>query len=468
MGLFGISRKELRREIDGLKAMLSSTGRYDMQTNTIVWNAGSDSQRIKDGYQANALVYSIIQGIAGHVTRPEWGEYAVKDSRKAKEYRRYKSSLKSVTGRDFRVISEMKEAAFEKVDGHWEKLFKYPNATQTWGELTTDELIFFLCTGNAITGAIRLDTGLNAGLPQELFTIPASLTQIWATSKYPAAVSKYVLQIGTQHEYSADDVCHFKFAAVDYSANGSQLWGMSPLQAAAHLLTESNYASEASAKAFNNTGTGKIVFIDDQRLTYEQARAATDIMKEKWNNEHQKGKDNFRATQFVGAKLGVADVGLSPVDLDIIKAKGLHKEDMCAVYQYPPVLLSPDNSALNNIKTARKEVISGPVMRFLIAKRDAYNRKYALWGGDKNRHLDFDIACFTELAEEHTERAKLLNMVPAKLREYYQYTDREIPEGVSDEELNMWVIPGNLKITDDPTDGAGLDVNLNNNGVNDY
>jgi phage portal protein BeeE len=455
--------KAITSELTHAKALLKQVARFDLGANTIVWSGGDDNKRIKDGYQANHLVYSIINKLKNHVLRPEWGVYRVKDAKKHKDYLRYKSSLKTVYGKGFQQMVEMKESSLERVQhDNWDKLFIYPNHTQTWGELTVDELIFFMITGNALTGSIRLQNGLNAKKPQQLFTIPTNLVTVKSDGFFPAAAAEYVLQLGKQIPFKREDVIHFRFASVDYGINGNQLWGQSPLQAAANILTESNKAGEANVKAFNNLGAGQAVFIDEPTVSFAERDAAKNQMKESWSNEWT-GVENNRATKYSSLKLGSVPLGLSPVDLDIISAKGVLRDDMCSVFDFPPVLLSPDNSAYNNYRTAIKAAIQGPVLAFLQQKRDAYNRMNTIfWGGKAGEIIDFDVACFTELAEEETEKLKALNMRPAKLREYYQYGSGEIPEGVTDEDLNTWIMPNNLTANGELFDAAGGDIKINN------
>jgi len=471
--MFGfISKKEQKRQLKAyseqvtgeVKALLRQVGKFDFGYNTIVWNGGDDNKRITDGYQANHLVYSILNKILPYILRPDWAVYVVKDEKQHKDFQRYKKSIKFFEGKEFREFIERKEAAFERVQNDtWDKLFLYPNDSQMWDELTADEFIFRAITGNALTGSILADGGLNNGKPLQLFTVPANLTTLYTDGKFPSTAVKYVLQKGEQIEYGSDRVVHFRYASMDYTTNGSELWGQSPLQAAANLLTESNESSKANVSAFQNRGAKKAVFIDEPNISYDERVAAKDKMKETWNNEWQ-NKDNYNAAQFSSVKLGGIDVGLSPVDLDIIRAKEYHRNDMCAVWDFPPPLLSPDAATYNNYKTAVKALLQGPVLSFLIAKREAYNRKNQVyWKGDKREFIDFDVSCFTELAEEATESMKRLNMRPAMLREYYENSKDPVPEGVTEEQLNMWVIPNSLTLTDDPASiGAGLDLSIGN------
>jgi hypothetical protein len=236
---------------------------------------------------------------------------------------------------------------------------------------------------------------------------------------------------------------------------------MSPIKAASYLLTESNKASQANAKAFNNLGVNKAIFIDEPGLDYETRMAAAKSTKEAWNNEAT-GVEQWKSKYFSSAKIGAVDLGLSPVDLDIIEAKKMHVSDMCMVYNFPVPLLSTDASTFNNFKTAMKALITGPVMKFLNAKRDSYNRMNSTyWGGKPGEIIDYDVACYGELAEDGTEKLKALNMGPATVEEYYRYSDREIPEWLTEDQRRLWIMPGNLTANAELFDAAGGDVKIN-------
>ena len=76
-----------------------------------------------------------------------------------------------------------------------------------------------------------------------------------------------------------------------------------------------------------------------------------------------------------GAKLGWVNMGLSPVDLQLLESEKITLRELCNVYGVNSALFNdPDNKTYNNMKEAKKEMLTQVVLPELVLIRDAFNR----------------------------------------------------------------------------------------------
>ena len=114
---------------------------------------------IKDGYLFNPLVYSIVSFIAQKASSIPWYVYEVKNE---KALSLYKSASPDLA--QFKK-SVVKTKALVQIEDHeLSKVFKTPNALQSWAEFVEQVVGFKLVTGNSYIHCIGPTNGVNAGL----------------------------------------------------------------------------------------------------------------------------------------------------------------------------------------------------------------------------------------------------------------------------------------------------------------
>lgn len=421
--------------------------------------------RIVDGYQANDILYSIINIIIRKAMVPSWGVYKVIDESKAKQYKAIMKNISSSS--DYSQVKDaikLKNESYQKVsDAKLDKLIAMPNELQSWPEMLEEICIFLLTTGNYF-GLVNLlgESGLNSNKPQDLYTMPVPYVKVLASRGFPAKLLGYKFQSNDGIiEYVNEkikNVIHIKYANPDYSM-GNNFIGQSPIQAASDLVTRINRSTVAGAKAFQNMGVDGIVYIDKD-VTMDQGNADLAVeqageLKEKWYSEYQ-GADNVRGTAFSPTKLGYLKIGVSPVDLAIIESEKWDVNRLCNVYQLNPVLLNPESATLNNLKEAYKGLITNAVLPLMAKVRDAFNRQLQTnWGYAKSGLIiDFDIDSFYELHDDMKDKVEWVMKMPITLRAKLTMLDQEIPEGMTEEMLNQVHIASSLQNIEDVMNGA--------------
>ncbi len=430
---------------------------------------------IQDAYQANDLFYSIVKLISNKICLPEWGVYIIKDEKKYRKFKSLYSSLKSATGINgiYQEALYTKDQAVERVsDSKLDKLLKYPNDNQTWDDLLTEACIYYNSTGNIYQAATLLSDGANQGKPQRIFTLPSPNVVIKADGLFPASALEYRFRINAQEiTYSPAEVLHLKLVNPDYSLNGSQLYGMSPLQAARYLVSRTNESTKSGATAFKNMGAGGYMVLDDSQTDPDKSIVQMQLLKDQYNKNHYH-EDNKGGTLFSHLNLKYIPIGMSPADLKIIESEKWDLTRFCNVFGVPTVLMNPERAIQNNMKEAEKSLTTRAAIPFLDMYRDGLNRKLENdWNNKEGRFIDYDPSCFYELQDDMVEKTTWLNnawgiTLKERLEGLGMSTD-----GLSEEELNKRYVPSNLtELSEVGLNGqmSAADAALNKSGLNDY
>jgi HK97 family phage portal protein len=283
-------------------------------------------------------------------------------------------------------------------------LLKRPNYLQGKSEFFQQYYGFKLITGNTFMYSPRIETGANKGKAPELWIMPAQYTEI-VSNGYWDPVSEYRLTIGdVTQRFQAQDVLHDKYPNYEYEY-GEELYGMSPIKAAARVIAKSNDSQIASQKAFQNNGAIGIISSDGDPMgedffTEEQAQQ----LRRGWDKKYS-GANNQNKIAFISSKIKYTNLGISPVDLQLIEDMNWTLQDLCRVYHVPSVLFNDTaGSTYNNMRTARKIAFIDAVAPLVDQFTDEFNR----WLGDAydGVKIKADYSTVPEMQEDRNELAQ--------------------------------------------------------------
>ena len=444
--------------------------------NQIVINPTDSAGFIKDGYEANDIVYSIINIIADKATVAPWGVYKVVDDSSLKQYKAIQNQIVNTKGNVSVLRKEsikLRTKALEPAaDNRLNSLLDYPNKNQSFSEFLREGLIYKLITGNKYITASMLDGGANIGKPGELYHLPSQFTSIISDGMFPATAVEYRVMMGQLITFSKELVLQEKYPSVNFSLLNN-LYGQSPLQAASMLVTRTNEGTKSGATAFKNMGRDGMVFLDDPNVDPSGSLEQMSLTKAQWYQDNY-ASDNKKGLGFSHNKLGFIKFGLSPVDLAIIESEKWDVVRLCSVYGVPPVLLMPDNSTYNNLEQAEKALTTRAVLPHLISMRDSLNRKLQTDWGYKGQNLivDFDLSVYHELQGDNKEMIDYLEKAwwyPLKLK--YELAGMDIPAYLNNEDLEkIYTTRGMVSLSDVGIDAqmGVADAALKKSGLNDY
>jgi HK97 family phage portal protein len=237
-------------------------------------------------------------------------------------------------------------------NGKMISLLNKPNPHQTRGELIEAAISFFLLWGNSYTAGESIDMGLRKGEPLRLDVLPPQWVQIdLGTYFNPIAGYSFYPMLNSGIDYAKEAVYHWKEFNPDFTYSGGHLKGMSRLKPLLKSVTGSVEAYNSLVKAFQQQGAWGILTMLD-----EEGKAET-LNAEQKSQLKSKFKADKKSGDFTISNMDTKwnQLGLTLVELEVLKAIGLFKGNLCDAYNVPSQLLSgSQDRTYSNYKEAEQ------------------------------------------------------------------------------------------------------------------
>lgn len=388
-----------------------STGNYQLLNGRLIPLGDNADSFIKNGYDINDTIYSIINLILDKVRVAPWAVYKIIDESSLKGYQALQQK-RDMSPEDYKKSIDLRTKAFElvKSPGKIGELLKYPNDYESMQDFVANGCGYKLLTGNKCIWGDILPGGANKGMPNKLWVMPSQFVRLMVAGGFPAKILGYEipnLGLTGKSSFTPEEVLHEKYMNYDFSVNGNHLLGTAPLKAAIRRINNSNSALNVATAKFQNGGMEAIIYYDGPNPDGEAAMPQMTALKQKMISEYS-GEANAGKLGVSGYKVGVTQLGYTPVELDIIKAEINNIRFLCNVFGVPSQLLNdPENKSFNNSKEGEKALTSRCALPLLISTRDNLNRKFITdWGMDKNWCIDFNMDVYSELQTDMGETIK--------------------------------------------------------------
>ena len=234
--------------------------------------------------------------------------------------------------------------------------------------------------------------GMNKGAIREMWNIPSQIIRPVAGDRMEPVKGYKYLTSDTIIPY--EQVIHLKYWTPEYF-NGQNLIGLSPIRASLRLVTKSNASFDSSVGALQNQGAFGIISAEkDTGLTEEQADMIERRLQEKVGGPANRGK-----TIITPATLKWQQMGMSPVDLNIIESDRMDLRALCNIYHVPSELFNDAaNKTYSNTKEAGSAVYTNAVLPALNQFRDALNQYIS--GKYPGLYCDYDASMISELQDD--------------------------------------------------------------------
>lgn len=409
---------------------------YTWLGTSVIMQDDNDETYIREGYQRNATIYSIINLITKAATTVPFQIYQVKSESKMKQYKSMTSG--HLDGSAIYRANLLKKSAFELVtDTDLEAVLKRPNPEQSFSSWLQELIAFGKLTGNRYIYGISPETGPNQGKFKQLYVMPSQLIEI-VSGGLMDPIQAYKIMYNGEYLIAPENMCHIKDFNPDYNSTGSNLYGQSPLRAGLRVMMSNNEAVTTGLKYLQNQTSRGMLVSKDGTLNETQAQA----LKDKFRKTYQ-GSNNAGDIVITPKDLSWVNFGLTASDLSLIEQYNGTVKDLCNIYNIPVSLLNnTEASTFNNVKEAKKALYQNAVIPELIKIRDELNRWLVpQYGADL--YFDFDFTAISEMQEE-------VDKLVSQLTAAWWVTPNEKREAMSygkDEEnafMNDYFIPSNL------------------------
>lgn len=347
---------------------------------------------ITKGYAYNATVYSVLNFRSYAAKSIPWLVYKIKNSQKHRQY-------VNINHKEFNLHKTiiLKEQSLEEVEGTpINNLLKEPNPFQSFQDIVEGLFVYRDTTGNAYL--YQVDNPSTKQIIQ-WHILPADETRIVAGG-FLDPVQGYRLDGVFKEMIEPAKVMHWKYFNPIYTTDGKQLYGLSPLAAATRTINSDNEAINNEWASFANEGVKGILTGTDQSFaSSEFTKEQSDILIKKMKKAIDRAKAGEGNIAFNRVPLNYIKIGETPVDLGVLDSRKYNKEILCNIFRIHPSLLSSDASTLNNLKEARKALITMSVLPDMESLRANLNNKIQKSFGAEF-YIDYDIMAIAELQDD--------------------------------------------------------------------
>ncbi|KKN15086.1 hypothetical protein LCGC14_0989610 [marine sediment metagenome] len=330
------------------------------------WMAQNKTALIEKGFMMNPVVYMVVSYITRLASQIPWVLYEVKDEKMLNRF-------KNMDPMDTIRANIWEQKALEIITSNKIlDIWKHPNSYQGQAEFIEQLLGFRLVTGETFMHGTGPLTGDNAGQKHSLEVLPSQMVGIeYGTPQEP--VKDYFWVSDPSIRLTTNDVMQSKYWNPLPLREGG-LHGMSPLLASTKLITRNNDSITASVSALQHMGAMGIMSRHprgtEKDITPTQAEDVQDRYEKNFAGPKRRGK-----VMFVGAPLQWQQIGMSPVDMQIIEQEKMDLRYICSAYGLQSQLFNdPENKSYNNQREAKQSAYTQSVVPVMRSIRDELNR----------------------------------------------------------------------------------------------
>lgn len=356
------------------------------------------SNQLRQGFQSNTNVYSIINRIAE-------------------------------TGADIPIIIEARRPGSEDVkiitEGNFYDFVHIPNPENNYKTFKYQSIVYQLATGNVIQYAI-VPTGFTE-ISEAWNLQPQHMGAETQSEITGPVVTKYIYSPnGGNWSIEPEKIMHLK--KFNPNPEGSNGWlGMSPLQAGFRTLITGNETQTAAASLISNKGSaGMLTSRSDRPLTTNEKNMMDEALKGRIG-----GASEFGSIKVTSGNFDFIKMAMSPSDLKLIEMGVLTLRDLCSLYGAKSRMFNdPNGSSFNNAKQDSKDFYLNAVIPPLENDLDHFNRFYTPGWNEKDGVIytvKLDLSSIDVLQEDQDKKIE-------KSRKRSEII-RETLKGIS---LNFW------------------------------
>ena len=382
----------------------------------------NNSLYIDKAYKATTIVQAIVSQIIQKASEAPPQIYRVKNE---KAFRSYKHAVSSG---NYIVAKAMHVKAFEEMSDHpMLEVYENPNKLYSAKDFRENTMGYLLLTGNAFEYAATTGVGARGRQPVELWNIPSPCVGADFQQSRTKPIKNYTISYDLGNKVPVENMTHLKFFNPISGGQNMQdsFWGLSPLHSARNIMSQKRDADVTQGSLFKNAGPSGVLSGSSSdgfnELTEEQA-----IQLNKAFRDQHMGAHNAGDLIITPASVRWQQIGLSPVDLQLIDFNQEVNKQVARLYGYPQEMLEAASVVANSSEGSLK-FIRQCVAPLLYKYDAAQTQSLRTWYKDNTLVYQSDLEYFTELQPDKGELVKWMRganvFTQAELRRALDYDE---------------------------------------------
>jgi HK97 family phage portal protein len=386
----------------------------------------NDSLYIDKAYKTIPIIQGMVSEIIDKASDAPPQIMRIKNEKAASQYFQASKNITSPNGK--MMMKALRTKAFEQLYDHpILEVFENPNPTMTGKELRESSMGYLLILGNAIEYNLSPDSGLRKGIPREIWSIPTPCVRPVFSENFRDPLKGYVISYMGEKAIEKAKITHIKYFNPVSSSTAIQdtYWGLSPLRSAHKIISQKLDADVAQGTLFKNMSPAGLIVGNSQEGYGELDETEALNINSHFRKSHM-GVYNAGDILVTPANVRWEEIGLSPVDLQLIEWNKDIERQIARLYKYPDEMLESGgvvaNSEVGVLKFIRNAVY--PVISRFDKVR---TKKLQEWYPDERLVYLSDLDYYPELQPDKKE-------LVAWMRNAGVFTQKEIRTALDYEE----------------------------------
>jgi HK97 family phage portal protein len=386
----------------------------------------NDALYIDKAFKAIPIIQGMVSEIIDKASDAPPQIMKIKDEKAASQYFYAQKNATSPTGKV--MMRALRTKAFEQLYDHpILEVFENPNPTMTGKELREASMGYLLILGNAIEYNLSPDGGARKGIPREIWSIPTPCVRPVFSENFRDPLKGYVISYMGEKAIEKEKITHIKYFNPVSSSTAIQdtYWGLSPLRSAHKIISQKLDADVAQGTLFKNMSPAGMIVGNSQEGYGELDEQEALNINSHFRKSHM-GVYNAGDILVTPANVRWEEIGLSPVDLQLIEWNKDIERQIARLYKYPDEMLESGgvvaNSEVGVLKFIRNAVY--PVISRFDKVR---TKKLGEWYPNERLVYLSDLEYYPELQPDKKE-------LVAWMRNAGVFTQKEIRTALDYEE----------------------------------
>lgn len=308
----------------------------------------NDSLYIDRAYKTIPIIQGMVSEIIDKASDAPPQIMRVKNEKAASQYFYASKNVTSPTSKVMMKALETK--AFEQLYDHpILDVFENPNPTMTGKELREASMGYLLILGNAIEYNMSPDLGARKGVPREIWSIPTPCVRPVFSENFRDPLMGYVISYMGEKAIEKAKITHIKYFNPISSSTAIQdtYWGLSPLRSAHKIISQKLDADVAQGTLFKNMSPAGMIVGNSQEGYGELDETEALNINDHFRKSHM-GVYNAGDILVTPANVRWEEIGLSPVDLQLIEWNKDIERQIARLYKYPDEMLESGGVVANS------------------------------------------------------------------------------------------------------------------------
>lgn len=361
-----------------------------------------DDTYIDKAYKAIPIIQGIISEIIDKASDAPPMIMRIKDRASAKSYYRYSQGMVSKDSKC--AMKALRAKAFEQLDDHdILSVFDSPNQYMTGKDLREASMGYLLLLGNAIEYNASPSSGPRKGVPRKIWSIPTPCVVPKFQSNTSDPLVGYSVSYMDEDIIPREKITHVKYFNPISSTTNIQesFWGLSPLRSAVRLISQKRDADIAQGTLFKNMSPAGMI-VGNTADGYGELDEAEALAINKHFKDSHMGVYNAGDILVTPANVRWEEIGLSPVDLQIIDWGKDIERQIARLYKYPDEMLE-SGGVVANSEVGVLKFIRNAVYPVISRFDQARTKKLREWYQDDSLVYMSDLDYYPELQPDKKE-----------------------------------------------------------------